>query len=181
MSLFAKKLFLNLNPLVESYDLTKQTEPMFYIDLEHVNPNLIRVLNEQDITLLTPLCFYKKPLSRGKMHIDGLNPGDYTKLNYIITGNNSFMEWYEVPLTNIPIPSKVNINGGGNYLEFSSRNNVLLEKQVLSGWNLVQAGVPHNVFNYCNTPRYCISFTIYYRNNRITMQEGLDLFSQYFN
>ena len=168
---------LHLNPLkegidIKSYGINSHTR----FPISDINPDLIELFESLDLKILLVEVFYTKPHRFTSIHTDARG-GDYTKLNYIYGGNNSKMVWYK-PKNDIE-KSVSTTSIGTPYLEYKMSEVTKIEDKVVNFPSIIQAGIPHNIINQ-KEPRYCLSIVLIRNNdNRLTMKESIELFSNY--
>ena len=99
MNKYYSKLNIDFYPLAENFNLFNQTQSQKVFDIQNnsldkfLNLNLLDWLNYLRITIQHIECFYRRPYNKGLIHSD-VNGGDFTKINYIFGGKNSYMQWY---------------------------------------------------------------------------------------
>ena len=168
---------LHLNPLKEDIDIKSYgIDSHARLPISDINPDLIELFKSLDLKILLVEVFYTKPHRVTSIHIDARG-GDYTKLNYIYGGKNSKMVWYK-PKNDIK-KSVSTTSIGTPYLEYKMSEVTKIEDKVVNFPSIIQAGIPHNIINQAEH-RYCLSIVLIRNNdNRITMEESIELFSNY--
>jgi hypothetical protein len=167
---------LHIDPLkegldIKSYGTTKHME----IPLNDINYNLISFLSTLNLTIAFAELFYTLPFSVTVIHLDAFG-GDYTKLNYVYGGNNSFMNWYKQKNNILNSLSTTIINSP--YISYTKHQVVLIDTQQVKFPSIVQVGIPHNIHNF-EEPRYCLSLILRkHDNTRLTMAESIELFTE---
>ena len=142
-----------------------------------LNLNLLDWLNYLRITIQHIECFYRRPYNKGLIHSD-VNGGDFTKINYIFGGKNSYMQWYE-PLAHSKGLDQRTPSGNTPYVAFAEKDVIPVSKACLTGYNLVQVGIPHTIIND-SEERFCLSIVISDINKkRITMQQAQSVLKDY--
>lgn len=122
--------------------------------------------------------FYSHPKKFSIIHID-ITHGDYPKLNYVVGGQSSVMNWYK------PIISKDSIDvslDNRMYISYNPSEVSLVHSESigLGHFSIVQTGVPHNVTNF-EEERHCFGIVFVNKKTRIrpTMAEAHEIFSNY--
>jgi hypothetical protein len=98
--------------------------------------------------------FYLGNFADHSIHCDGHELDNKAKLNYIIGGKDSEMVWYE-PLSDDKIQKKTSW-ANTIYLGIAPEDVRVVHSAHLSGFNLVNVGLFHNVYNKTDD-RYCLS------------------------
>jgi hypothetical protein len=168
-------LNLQTNPLREGLDINSfGTASHTKISLTDINPDLISFLATLKITIAWAELFYTEPFAFTGIHIDNFG-GDYTKLNYIFGGRNSYMCWWK-PKLNAPM-NRCKTIVDTNYIGFKPEEVDLIDQQPVKFPSIVQVGIPHNIQNF-EEPRYCLSLVLL-NSTRLTMAKSIELFKQY--
>jgi hypothetical protein len=165
---------LNLNPLregidINSYGYNRRTD----VPISDTSNELVLFIQKLNLKIVTAEIFYTLPFATTVIHLDR-HGGDYTKLNYIYGGKNSFMNWYKQK------PNVVKeIDKSKDYIAFVPDEVELIDKQSLPFSSIIQAGVPHNINNF-SEKRYCLSLVISRMDDsRLTMNESIEIFQPY--
>jgi hypothetical protein len=167
---------LHINPLKEGLDITSYgTTRHIEIALNDINYNLILFLSTLNLTIGFAELFYTPPVSVTVIHLDAFG-GDYTKLNYVYGGKNSFMNWYKQKPNILNSPNTTTINS--SYIRYRRQQVDLIDTQQVKFPSIVQVGIPHNIYNF-EEPRYCLSLVLRkHDNTRLTMAESIALFTK---
>ena len=150
------------------------------IDLSHKLKQFFFKHNQE--VLLCEI-FYRYPNIISPIHSDEQQSGDYSKMNWILGGEDSEMHWYTI---NDKFYNKTALEPK-NATPINSYSIIYLPAEVdlaysenVRGPALVQVGLPHNVRNG-NQERWCVS--IVFRDlglgRRPTMVEANEIFKQY--
>ena len=160
-NIFCKHLNLDFDFDLSVINQFKETKDSKSFSLTTIDNNLQDFLKPLGIITTPPTCFYTAPsTNRGLHHIDSLELDNMVKLNYIIGGNNTIMQWFKFHGDEKNIISQYNKLGGG-YLKFDPIMCELIWEEELKSPSLVNAGIPHNVKNKSNTGRWSISYTLF--------------------
>ena len=126
--------------------------------------------------------FYTFPNGKLTIHVDDLEPGDFTKINWVFGGKDSKMIWYDV------ISKSKETTLSPSYrntlsIHYKPDEVVAVYSENLQGPNLVQVGCPHSITN-SSEERFCVS--VVFKNNvtanfqkRPTIQEAIAIFKDY--
>jgi hypothetical protein len=173
-------LNLPINPLKEGVDImsyvpnlnpTTWEEYCVRFSLNDLNPELVSIIKSLNLRILLAEHFYTPAGVFSPIHTD-LKGGDYTKLNYIFGGKNSTMQWYDIK--NVSKTKEI-----VPYAVYDINDVDLLHSQPIGFPTVVQVGIPHNIQNY-DEPRHCIGIVLQTKNNqRLRMQDSIDIFNQY--
>ena len=135
------------------------------LDVAHdIHLNLQNFIRDKGLRIASAELFYYFPNSESIIHIDGesckyIQPGDMAKLNYISGGRDSSVNWWR------PLVEHKKIMAGGRYIRFEPNEVELVDSHRLSGYNVVQTGIAHNV-SVKTDSRYCVSLVIFDERER---------------
>jgi len=133
---------------------------------KHLDCNLLEHFKGLGLTARTAELFYYPPGVTSMIHIDGdegnyIEPGNMAKINYISDSKDSQVFWY-TPL----IKKEGTIKGTPNkYMSFKKDEVQVVAGEHLTGYNIVQTGIPHNVKTRSET-RYCVSIVFVDNRNK---------------
>jgi hypothetical protein len=127
--------------------------------------------------------FFRYPNTVSPIHSDTKNIGDYSKINWILGGEDSTMHWY-VPndkfynKTTEETKNKTLVNS--HSIWYTPEEVDLVYSENIRGPAIVQVGTPHNITNG-NQYRFCVSIVFRNAKNgaRPTMTEATEIFKQY--
>ena len=181
MSIYFKHLNLNV-PILKDTAPLKDLRVQYHIDMnksvrEFVHLEFIKILSIKNTYIQHMESFYSCPDIKLDIHIDSRG-GDYIKINYVIGGENSVMNWYTPKST---VDNKIQLTGvNTEYMTFDRNQVELVQSANINPVSIVQVGVPHNITNP-TSDRLCISMCIAHRHNqqRLTMAEAMEIFSEY--
>jgi hypothetical protein len=168
-----------LNNIAKTINAIKKTGHLSLDVNIDINPTLVESLKSYNISIGFAEVFYRKPNCKPLIHSDaGL--GDYVKINWVIGGKDSVMQWFTVKPD---IHKQVIYNPIGTtlYVYDLSEVNFTVEEHISSP-SLVQVGLPHNIINLIEE-RICISLVINCANNhnRLTMNEAKKRLAVFIN
>jgi len=177
-------LNLNIPVFKNGVDLSKliaHNQSYNYASLDYqdlISEELKNFFTKYKLTPLMVELFYLYPNNSSKPHID-IEPGDATKINWVIGGAGSTMNWYEERDNAKPVASITPV--ATNIIFFEPRSLKLIERYEIKGPTVVQTGVPHNVTAY-REGRYCISIGVTDGSNttqlpRLTMSRAKEIFA----
>ena len=164
-----KKLNFTLNPLIGPRDLSVMH---YQIPFRLLNPELISLLLRYEIKINFAECFNRLPGGEIPIHIDNFENGGSVKINWTYGGRGSTMNWYQ-PKENITgSRSKTDVDTSYALFNLDEVTPIAVLETVPEVPFLIQAGVPHTVFNKFE-PRSCVSLVLYDMNNKhLTMTEA---------
>ncbi len=180
--IYSAKLNIDYIPFVD-VDLSKILRRHVRLDLErNVDPNLVNMLTNLGLTVGHAEVFYSCPgFTSSVAHIDGQSPKymweSRVKLNYILGGSASTMSWHDIGSDEF-CKSFSNSLIGTQYVSYDLNQCSTVHSANLSGWNLVETGVPHSIQNLGSDPRYCLSLFIREHRSWIGFSRALELFGQ---
>jgi hypothetical protein len=136
------------------------------VDSTMINKDIIIQLNSVDLFVPNVSLFYSAPRYMSNIaHVDG-SPHKLAsewpskcKLNYVIGEANT--TWYDATPELRRNASLTKTVIGNPYQSFNKTELSIMLTTVLSGWHLFEAGVPHNVSNTTDKPRWCISMPLF--------------------
>ena len=153
----------------------------FILPRIHWSTELIHFFDIHRLYITYVEVFYTFPNKGCDIHIDGSEPGDFTKINWVYLGKNSKMQWYEANTKEELKVTPTIVNS--SYIGFQPKDVNLVYSENLQGPNIVQVGCPHAIEN-STEERFCIS--VVFKNtkttnfrNRPTMKESLVIFKDY--
>jgi len=164
-----QELFCNLN--ITDYPLIHQDLPIktrvMNTTVDEVSKSIHDLLFGIGIKVDSPGWLYCSPeYITHNCHIDGdfynhnSNWTSLCKLNYVIGGPNVTTCWYDVP-DNVHTSAKKNFTSTGfPYWVFKISDCNLIESQIMSGWHLFDAGVPHNIVNHKSEQRWNLTIIL---------------------
>ena len=168
-----------LNNIAKTINAIKKAGHLSFDVNIDINPALVEYLKSYNISIGFAEGFYRKPNCTPLIHSDA-GPGDYVKINWVVGGKDSIMQWFTV---NPDIHKQVTLNSLGttNCVYDLSEVNLTAEEHIDSP-SLVQVGVPHNIINLIEE-RICISLVITCANNhnRLTMNEAKKRLAVFIN
>ena len=142
------------------------------------HPTFLKFLESKHICLEFVETFYSKPDTVQTIHVDGTG-GDFVKINYVIGGKDSVMNWYTVK-SEISVETTIT-EEKIKHLSFEKNQVELIHSTITCPISIVQVGIPHNVTNALED-RLCISMVIAWQNgpeNMITMAKATEIFADY--
>jgi hypothetical protein len=181
MSLYYKHLNLNI-PVINDSAPLNELKTQYQTDMDksiemYIHPSMIDLLKSKNVYISHIESFFLRPNINLPIHVDD-GGGDYVKINYVIGGKDSLMHWYQInPGVHVK-PKTTTINT--QYFSFKKDQVELVDCTTIDPVSIVQVGIPHNITNTINH-RLCISMCISHWHNqqRLTMSEAVDIFSEY--
>ncbi len=174
-------LNLNINPFKSFVKLTDHCRSIETIDLSLLNEELLELLKtECGIQIVFSELFFKTPsTSLTAIHTDAAG-GDLAKINFIVGGKNSYMEWYKV--NESTVKSRSITPSGTNYTRYEINEVNPIQREYVNGFCLVQVGIPHSIFNP-EEPRWCLCLIPMDLANgkRLTFNEAKEKLSKFLN
>lgn len=176
-------LKLPIYPLTNSLNFNLlPNQPWSLYSIENLNRELIKFLFGIGIHISTAAVFTTIGKKETTIHIDGLNIGNFAKLNFVKSTGLHQMNWYSLKEETKLIPSlrpSENNLPERNYVNFLSNDVELIETAVIGYPGLVNVGIPHNITNI-NGIRKCLSLGILDKTGMpLTVEKALDLFLNY--
>lgn len=143
-----------------------------------LHQELFRLFDQLNLIIDSAEVFYIPKFYQLPIHNDGGNYCDFFKINWIYFGLQSCMQWFEVKGE----PQVVRHNAGFDINTYKLDQSNLIYSAQLTGPNLLQVGVPHNVVTQYQE-RLCLSIVPKQKNPNklLTYQEGLSIFSNYIS
>ena len=147
----------------------------FSLPEEYLSSEIKDFFIQQQVMIDVVEIFYMVPGDILAIHSDGVESGDFTKINWIFGGKNSEMVWFDKIDPNMKGKSVRSYRDTGA-LHYTRDEVIITHREHLEGPNLVQVGCPHTVINPTEE-RFC--FSLVFRNNiwnRPTMEKSIDIF-----
>jgi hypothetical protein len=178
-NIFCKHLDFDIDlTFIEQFKIQIQNRPVVF-RIQSVDKNLQNFLNTLGVITRTPACFYTPPnSSREWHHIDSLQLDNRVKLNYIVGGENTVMQWFKFNGTEQHILKQENELGGG-FLKFYPEACELIWEEELKSPSLINAGIPHNVKNNSNSGRWAISYPLFNLDNTAVQWNQMPLWAKW--
>lgn len=155
---------------------------MFKHPITKVDPELLRFLAKHKVWVNFAEIFYTPPFSRCNIHVDTAQISNMTKLNLCICHPNSVMNWYE-PLPDFADkkPSVTELTTA--YLKYKKNEVKLLHSECISGWTIVNAGIPHDGENPTEEVRWTLSHSLMDlsdgKRNHLQFEKAVEIFQEY--
>jgi len=184
MNKYCNHINFKMFPLKQyDFDWTPRSKPTVSdVSVDQVNPELNKIMYDLGVYVSYIQVFYRPEHDYCSIHTD-CNGGDFIKINWAYGGLGSKMTWYSIKpeKENTGTLFKTEVDS-----EFIVHNeaDVILEHtdEIIEGTPaVIQVGIPHHIDNQLNQ-RYCISFSIsdLKTHNRLTMQESISIFKDYY-
>jgi hypothetical protein len=173
--MYSLDLQINVPLLKKGFVLEKFREP------KHLRPptedvvsnEMFDFFEKQNLSIGSEI-FFTPPMAHTTVHAD--DQGDLIKLNWIIGGKGSVMQWWK-PRSEKPV---VYTEHNSPTIRYKISEVSLLHTAVISQPSMVQVGIPHNVLNG-GEHRWCISLIPVKKSSmaRLSWNEGLEIFGRY--
>jgi hypothetical protein len=120
--------------------------------------------------------FYIPKFDRLKIHEDGGEKPDVLKINWVLGGENSLMNWYTP--TKEPVWEKTIL--GIPYKYYRIDQVKLIHSQAVGYPSLLQVGCPHNVVTTTHS-RFCLSIVPMFKDSKqlLTFEQGKEIFKNF--
>jgi hypothetical protein len=144
------------------------------------HPELLELLRSVDLAVSHSAVFYSPPERLLRVHIDGVNVGHWTKLNFVYGGGpQSRMFWYELKPGHQVHPAQRVKNMP--YSDLSVSSCILKATAVIDAPTLINAGQPHSLLNSSSKSRWALSLVLRCArtNNHIDMYQAQQRFQGY--
>ena len=184
-NIFCKDLKLdfdvNLDPLKKIRDTYEKKDQMmmFPYSINDVDPRLVKWLDDLGMYISHQEVFYTPPGGKLPIHVDQYSYSNICKLNWILDAKGSQMVWFQPkPGTQLryyttPI--------GTQYLMFEPDEvNEIYRDEIKLG-TIVNAGIPHSVYNDTNEGRWCLSHCPSLKTTRkmIEWPQAMEIFANF--
>jgi hypothetical protein len=149
--------------------------------IEKIDERLENFLSSFNLMTQLSACFYTPPnFNRGWNHVDSSKLDNMVKLNYIIGGENTVMRWFKFIGPEDHIVRQANTLGDP-YAKFVSAECELIWEEELTGFCLVNAGIPHNIQNNSSHIRWSFSYGLLHLDTtRLQWNEIDGIFKNYY-
>jgi hypothetical protein len=105
--------------------------------------------------------FVEPPYGYNPIHIDGFdNSHNRPAINWDLTAGQGHMKWFRLK-DGVSVPNTKITTTGTPYLQFNENDCDMLHEHVIAGPCLINTGIPHNLKNLNDTPRYCLSIRFF--------------------
>lgn len=105
----------------------------------HINPEILDIIQSNNLKIVMVELFYSDVEFTSYIHSD-TGGNDISKINWIIGGEDSVMNWFEPQVT-----SQVQGIGNNTYIGYKPDEVVKIHSAKIHNPSLIQAAVPHNV------------------------------------
>jgi hypothetical protein len=181
---YSVDLHIPVGPLAD-YAILNQTsdEPeIWFADPTQISKEFNDWLDVQELVMTyPPLIFYTPPGQQCGIHIDGFAVTDRASVNFVQGGKDSLMHWYKLN-PNVGTTKQVETQAGTPYTLYEPHQVEHVFSHAVKWPSIVQVGVPHNITNQANGPRWAISCDISYKTAPeagLTMSQALEAFKQW--
>lgn len=178
---YMKNLYLPLSLpvcfLKGNFDYNKYSKSRQCVfDSSEISEEYYDFINQLGLRVGHSETFFSAPNINYIVHRDNHDMYDFPKINFIIGGEGSTMNWYSIRENKTGVKLNTNINT--HFTAYTKNDVDLIYKTELKSPCLVQAGVPHDVTT--STIRWCIS-TVYATNNNklLSWNEMIEIFKPY--
>jgi len=177
-------LNLKMSPLRPDIDVNSfPTKSWQLLSLDLINPEVVNLFESLDLKLRIAGLFVLMENMSGPIHTDGPGHVHVPKINWAY-GDNHVMNWYRIkdPTIKKSFKTKTSVDKAikeRTYLEYLPNEVECIHSQPVGFPSIIQAGIPHNVQNFSGIRR-CVTIALFdKRNQHVTMERAIELFSQY--
>jgi hypothetical protein len=151
----------------------------FQVDRDLLSNEVRQFFNDHEQNIFLCEVFYRLPGGKGRIHIDTGNGGDYSKINWVFGGGESYMHWY-TPKDGYQNKEQLISPIATSFVSYEPSEVNLMYSAQLSKPSIVQVGVPHNVING-DQERFAVCMVFFDRRTRLrpTLTEARDIFKNY--
>lgn len=119
------------------------------------NPEILKLFEERDVGVILFELFYTPPRCQLAIHIDGPEPSNICKLNWVFGGTGSRMMWWNKNPASKPVTGKTPVKTF--YLRANAFDCRLAASKVIGKPTLVNVGQYHSIINPGSEARFCLS------------------------
>ena len=150
------------------------------IPTDGLDPRITEFLDGLGISVPHAEVFYSIPGLRRPIHTDGNGLRDLCKINWVYGGAGSYMRWW-IPINSGNGPIFRITSVGTKCIAYEDQDCRVIWKATVGFPSLVQVGVPHDMVNDGNEPRWCVSYVINDRTtgNPLRWNESVERFSRF--
>jgi hypothetical protein len=165
-------------PVTVTFNETWETTRLSWYDTKHIE--LVEFLETLGITIRHAQRFYTPPYGTLPIHVDSHDLVSQAKLNYIIGGKDSTMDWFELKpgrdINTMVTPV------GSKYLYADAGDVVKVYSAKVGHPSIINSGILHSITN-SNEPRVCYSFVLAYLDSdqNLSWQDSERLFGAYID
>lgn len=150
------------------------------IDKQDIPETFLRIVDKCGYAV-SGLCFYMAPNKARVIHTDTDANSNMAKINFCFDRHgDSEMVWYDFVGDSTQVTLRESVIGN-RYNVYDLAGCVEVWKDQIRSPSLINAGVPHNVFNHSNQPRLSFSYTLLHKqtNQRVEWCDAVQQFKQY--
>ncbi len=154
------ELNLGVNILNNSYvmpEFDQDRVKIYRLEYSNLNPEFVSIFQKYTRSNPTNIqLFYTPPNTMNKnIHLDGSGVSDMWAINQVVSGTkNGIMRWFN------SISDNVKYNQTGittKYYSYDISEVSEIDRHTIKDSAIVRIGIPHNIDNPDNEPRWCIS------------------------
>ena len=165
-------------PVSININETWNTERLSWYDCTH--PELIAFLESLGVSIRHAQRFYTPPYGSLPIHVDSHEAVGQAKLNYIVGGKGSVMNWFELKPGKTMKTMVTNV--GSKYLYAEEEDVVKVHSAEIGYPSIINSGELHSITNGPE-PRVCYSFVLKYLDNdrNLNWQDASNMFEAYID
>jgi hypothetical protein len=126
---------------------------------DHMDPRITVFLSGINAWSPHAEVFYSLPGLRRPIHTDGGPISDLCKINWVYGGSGSLMRWWD-PKDPTKAPKEGRTIVGSRYCSYDDDDCELAWESTVGFPSLVQVGIPHDMVNSSDEPRWCVSYVV---------------------
>jgi hypothetical protein len=129
------------------------------INQDDFDPTLSLWLSDLGLKINFGEVFRTGPMSETTIHVDGPAMDESCKLNWAFGASGSTMAWWRITDPSMDLAPR-SAPGGTKYIRIETSGCQMLHSEGVGSPSLVNVGIPHNIINPTNQPRWCISYML---------------------
>jgi hypothetical protein len=140
----------------------------FRVPTELLDIRVLELLKDRNIVLSHVEAFHTPANGLLSLHVDGPEINNNSKINWCYGARGSKMMWWRMKKG--VVPTLMNTSIGTRYLKMEPKDCIPVHSAAIIGPTLVNAGVPHSVFNPTSERRWVLSLVLWDAMSRSPLQ-----------
>jgi hypothetical protein len=161
-------------------DVTDKYAAHWNLSKDDLDKNFLEWLYKLDLDIFWAEIFYCSSKGSIFRHVDEITPANCCKLNWVYDQDETWMNWYQLK-PGVSLRKEDNTIGGF-YFSCDDNECDFVHRARIGKPTMVNAGVPHDVKNPSDYPRWCVSIVPSFKNpanTRLAWEDGEKIFFRY--
>jgi hypothetical protein len=139
-----------------------------------ISPEIANWADENNLIINNCHLFAGPPKKNSIIHSDGPEGENQFGINWVLSGRDSYMSWYQV---NTVKETEYNFSNSP-YRKWDDDECTEIDRYKIDGPTLINAASPHRIVNNSNEHRWTVSLR--FSNSFQTWEETVEFFKPYF-